>query len=539
MESAVTADFDALAGAMLAGGVPRILKGFSLVGATGAATGLSLRVASGRMMHPTASEAGSVFVVPDEAADEKLNASNGKVSGAFTPSQANFVGLDLVRDPDDATTDTVQFLSTLTFTDSPRKVPLARTMFLRIVISTADPDSTPGLAPVAKVVTDASNNIVSITDVRTRMFRLGTGGGVPGPTHVFPWTQGRQDGTGFTESGDKQLGDLKSWCDAIMTRVWELGGGERWFSTTADRNVTLTATGSTFVSTGDFFEFVGGNLHWQGLALLLDNSTATVNEVADQTGNSAGLTDLLDGDCLYVDVDRTQDRTVSGANALVMTRSTLASLGTAASPGARLVVAWRRGGSVFYRGRVVPVGITVGVPAATTGVIGSVQLSGTPPVPAAPVAATLNAANQAMVAGVTRSGSTFGNGRVLVGPDATADTGVTYGNAAMPGGHIFDGAAAGAEVLLFRNNTNRAVTPATNVATWQQNSAGVLKKVFQIQGAGALNVPLRLATPQTPATDEVTLSVTTNGLSSPNRRLFLNVMWPDGTETTLAMSAAS
>lgn len=544
IEAGVEGDFDALCGEMLAGGTPRILKGFTIVGVSGAASALSLRVTGGRVIHPTASDSGSVYVVPEGEADEVLGPSNGHVDGSFVPNQANFVGLDLHRLADDTTSDIVMFLGASTLTDSPRKVPLGRTLTRRIVITTLDPDSTTGLAPIAKIVTDVANNVVSITDIRSRLFRLGSGGGVPDSLHIFSWPAGRSDSTDFTEPGDKQIGDLKTWSDAIMTRIWELGGGERWFSPTADRNVTLTGIGTTFFG-GDYLEWTGTNLHWRGLAVLFDNSTGEINEIADQLTDSPGLTDLADGECIYVDLDRTQNRT--GGSALVSVRAPLTSLGIPTVPGSRLVIAWRRGAQAYYRGRIPPISTILASSVATTLLQGTVQLSGTPAVALAPVAGTLNAASRLMAAGLTRAagvvgagtGAALGNGVIAIAPDTTTDTGVTYGNISMTGEHVFDGAGAAAEVILIRNNTDRAVTPVTKVARWQQNDGGIMKDVLSLLGAGALEIPLRLAVPSTPSTDVAVISFRTNGLASPNRRLQLCVLWPDGTEGVILESAAS
>src|SRR6202142_3033320 len=95
--------------------------------------------------------------------------------------------------------------------------------------------------------------------------------------------------------------------------------GNRWrgelVSPTSDHNVRMAQTGTPFGSTGMNFEFVSSNVHWKGLVLIFDNSTATYNVIADQTASVAGLTDLVSGQCIYVDVDRSQNR--SGGTSLI------------------------------------------------------------------------------------------------------------------------------------------------------------------------------------------------------------------------------
>lgn len=422
MESSVAADFDVLAGQMLAGKQALILKGFNIVmtGAIGApAPSLKLRVADGLLMHYQASEAGSVFWAPSDRADEQLS-NNTKVTGSFTASQTNFIGLDLSRNADDSTSDNVQFLEPVGDTELSKVVPLARTLDIRIVVGTSDFSSQPSVLPLAKVVTDANNNVTSVQDARNMMFRLATGGDAPNIQNAYPWPGTRYENTAgdvFT-GGDKVLNDLKTWANAVMTRFWELGGGEYWYSTTADRNVNMVWIEPAF-SNGENFEVVGSNVHWKGLRFLFDNSTSFANDVQDQITDSPGLTDMTNGDCLYIDLDRTKfrgnawviatlyavgdlvindggkaymcrtsgtsagsggptgtgtgindngviwDYVGLGSNRLIAQKAPLISMGSPTTPGSRQVVAWMVGGSLYTRMWRYPVG-TLFIPATYT-----------------------------------------------------------------------------------------------------------------------------------------------------------------------------
>jgi hypothetical protein len=396
VESGVARDFDILAGRIMADDRALIVSGFELVNnGVAQASQLVLRTAGGLLLHPRASESGTVFDVPADRADEVLSATNVRVDGAFVPGQVNFVGIDLVRSADSGTADLVQFLNADTLLEGPQTVPLARTLDYRIVISTADFSSTPGLAPVAKVTTDSSNGVALIEDARDFMFRLGTGGGTPDPTNSYPWPAGRTDSTEFGAGADKGL-RMKSWADAVMTRLWEVGGGERWFSPTADRNVKIVAYGPVFLASGEHYEWDGTNVHWKGLRFVFDNSTGYQNEVADQLTDLAGLTDLADGDCIYVDVDRTQDRTILGADPLVAQKAALTTLGYPTVPGSRYVILWRSGSDVFSRDQQLAVGLNAPVP-ATTSILGLVLLSASVPVPTAPVVAAIDVNDLAFV----------------------------------------------------------------------------------------------------------------------------------------------
>jgi hypothetical protein len=380
VESSICADFDVLAGQIMTGVKPVVVSGFDLIPLTAgsAAITLQVNVSRGAIIHPLAAEAGSIFSVAAGRVSETLNASNARVSGGFTASATNYIGLDLRRRADSGTADLVQFLDADTLLEQPKTVPLGRTLDYIIYISTQEFSTTPGLLPLAKVVTDAFNNIVSLEDARPMLCRLGSGGSIPDPKHAWPWASSRVEAGDNSDfgSGDKGVNSVKDWMDAMMTRVWELGGGQYWYSPTADRNVRMIRTGATFTN-GEWFEWDGTDLHWKGLKFAFDNSAAASNTVANQTSNSAGLTDLADGDCVYVDVNRDTD----GAT-LIPVKTARATLGTPTIPGSRYIIAWRVGTTVYTRDSSFPVGATF-FPATNTS-LGIVQLTyaaGNPSIP--------------------------------------------------------------------------------------------------------------------------------------------------------------
>lgn len=429
VESGVAADFDLLAGQILAGHNPLVVQGFNLIPLTPgtAATSLQLNVAGGVICHPQASESGTIFQTASGRTVETLNTANTRVSGGFTASAVNYIGLDLRRSADSTTSDLVQFLDPNSLLEKPKQVPLARTLDYVILISTADFSTLPGVAPLAKVTTDANNNIVSIQDARSFLTRLGSGGTVPLATHSYPWPGGRAevgDNSDFTV-GDKAFASVKDWFDAVMTRLWEGNGGEYWYSATADRNVQLVRSGAVLAN-GEYFSWDGTNLTWQGLRYVFDNSTAFFNDINDQTVSSAGLTDLAEGQCVYVDLDRTTART-RGVNGLQAVKATLTTLGTPTVPGARQVIAWRTNNVIWVKGGQWPVG-TLFTPATTTA-LGVVKLLTAANVPNSPVVPTADTSNSFVVAaGISRSGTggSLGAGTISVGTGAN-DTGVLVG----------------------------------------------------------------------------------------------------------------
>lgn len=424
LESGVAYDFDTLAGQLLAGGRALVASGFQVVVSPSPlghqASSLQVSTAGSVLLHPLASESGTAFRAPADRALETLSSSNARVEGSFTAGAVNYVGVDLRRAADSSTSDVVQFLDPDTNAESAKEVPLARTLDYVIVVSQQDFSSTPWVAPVALITTDSGNNVTAVTDARALLFRLASGGSVPSTTSTYSWPNGRLPATNSLDfsSGDKAIGSLKDWLDAASTRLWELGGGERWYSPTDDRNVQMVRSGATFTG-GEYFEWDGTNLHWKGLSFTFDNSTAVTNTVSNQLTDSPGLTDLTDGQCVYVDVDR-----ATNAAALTAGKGSLATLGTPTIPGSRFVIAWRSGTSIFTRNSYFAVGTAFAV--ATTTALGVVKLSATAGAPAAPVVPSIDGSGRAQAGGLTRGG--VGAGQLTVGPGAN-DTGVQISKA--------------------------------------------------------------------------------------------------------------
>lgn len=411
VESSVVATFDVLAGKLMAGSRAQVVKGFEVIGSSGMASALQISVAGAVLLHPMASENGSVFSVPPTRANEILSAANSRVRGNFTPSQVNYVGVDLLRSADSSTSDLVQFLDSVQEQETPKTVPLGRTLDYVIVISTVDFAITPNIAPIAKITTDGANGVVSVQDARDMLFRLSRGGSVPSETYAYPWPGGRT-GTSFTV-GDKSIDSLKSFAEAVTTRLWELGGGSHWYSPTADRNVKLVRSGSKF-SNGDYFEWDGntGNLHWKGLRMVFDNSDSPsvwYNDITDVTVDTANLTDLPSGYCIYVDLDRTSNATLTAVKAEIQT------LGAPTVPGTRHILAWNNNGTIFTRDAAWPVGVSF-LPATKTS-NGVVTLNEDPLDALQPVVATVNSNDTVVGAGVQR-GATLGLGVLSIGAGA-------------------------------------------------------------------------------------------------------------------------
>jgi hypothetical protein len=286
------------------------------------------------------------------------------------------------------------------------------------------------------VLTDTGNIVQSLTDCRQLFFRLGSGGSIPDIYHVYPWAQGRDEVSGLQpfQGGDRAIASLKDWADAVMSRIWELGGGQYWYSETSTGDLKLAFGQPTLLINNDNFYWDGTTLSWSGLSVVFANSSGWYNDIA------AGSAALLDGQALYVDVDRTQN--LSGANSLVAAVGTLSTLGSPTVPGSRVVIAWRSGAYIYVRDLPYEVGRAQKVASnlagsAGLGVVRLTVAAGTPLTPTViPVDANGQLVNDLSVgAGNANAfvGTGRGTGHGLLGYGGATGSGV-YG--VGPGGGV-------------------------------------------------------------------------------------------------------
>lgn len=397
IESAVCADFDVVAGRSMAGSQALVVTGFSLANfaANTQATSIQLSTAASILFNVNSTQSGTFIYLPSNQPVDTLNpATNPNVQGSWTAGQTNYVGVDLTRVALASTADIAQFIDPNTDLEVPKDVPLGLVMQYTITISTTPFSATPNITPIA-LVTLNSNGQVSgaagaVQDARNLMWRLWIGGdtpstatGSPGP-YSYPWPQGRAETAGQFTGGDKALGSLRDFVQAAESRIQEIGGGENWYSPTADRNVFFATTGLT-APLSNWFVWDGTNLLWTGLTFSFDNSDeggVYYNTVSNRTTALPGLTDLVDGECIYVDLQRYQN-----AN-LMAVKTTYQLLGTPSTPGARQVIAVNIGGQIFTRGSSTAVGVPI--PVAMTTVLGIVKLSYPAYTPLAPVVLNLD-----------------------------------------------------------------------------------------------------------------------------------------------------
>lgn len=311
LESAVANDFDEMFKAFVTGTTQGyILRGFELAMAGaigGAASGLQMLVDPGAIMHIASSISGTTYLVPPGTQPQQLNsATNTIVDGAFAPSAINYVGVEYERFIDDTTSSQIYLWNPTTNNETTKNAPRAQILRYRFKITTST--FAANVLPVCTVTTDAGNNVTEITDARWGLFRLGTGGASPDPFYTYPWTdqtEGRTENPSTSSSnasnpfhgGDKMLGDLKSWMNAVMSLFKEVNGETYWYTKSTSGslssirqdlgNTVVTGRGSITHS-----KTVAGRLNWdQDINIRVIGSRLAYTLLANPTSTDITLTD--------------------------------------------------------------------------------------------------------------------------------------------------------------------------------------------------------------------------------------------------------
>ena len=242
IESAVSNDFDELIKNLVIGeNKSYVVRGFkiNMPGSINAsASSLLLLVENSAILHGASNESGTFYTIPSGTSPEPLNSTtNTRISGSFTPSTDNYIGIEFVRSVDNTTSDQVNFWDPTSNIEFSKTVPLAIVLDYKIVITTASFASTPNVLPIAIVHTDDQNNVKSITDRRQLLYRLGTAGDqIPDPYYSFPTNRLETFYTSTSSTsdpfygGDKEISTMKDFFDALMTEIKSIKGTSFWYS---------------------------------------------------------------------------------------------------------------------------------------------------------------------------------------------------------------------------------------------------------------------------------------------------------------------
>lgn len=325
VESAVSNDFDELLKSVITGEAQSyVMRGFeiNMTGIIGsAASGAQMLVADSAILHGQSRESGTFYVVPSTQTPEILNSTiNPRIQGAFTPNAVNYVGIEYERVIDDATTDQVYFWNPSSKTETSKNTPLASILRYKIVITTSIWAA--NVLPIAKITTDAANNVVEVTDHRPMLYRLGAGGrATPNPSYIYPWTDqtpNRNENPPSSSSsainpfrgGDKQLGTMKEWMDAVMTSLLEIKGTVFWYSPNVGGSAVNLRTdlGNTvFTGRGTITHnsATPGRINWSNdIVMRIIGSRLSYTLAANPSSTDITLTD---NQVAYINLVRGQD----------------------------------------------------------------------------------------------------------------------------------------------------------------------------------------------------------------------------------------
>lgn len=311
LESAVSNDFDQLYQTLITGSAQGyVLRGFeiAMAGAIGgAASALQMVVASGAFLHVTSSQSGTQYQVPPGITPQQLNsATNTIVRGSFAPNAINYVSLELARSLDTSTSAQVYLWNPTLASETIVNAPRANVLNYTIQITSSLPAT--NFLPIAIVITDSSNNVLNIEDCRPRLTRLGSGGFTPNPFYSYPWTaqvEGRTENPSSSSSnsinpfhgGDKMLGSLKDWMDAVMSNFQEIKGTTYWYSenTSGSLSSLREDLGNTIITGRGHISHSAvtpGLINWdQDINVRVIGSALAYTLIANPTSTDITLTD--------------------------------------------------------------------------------------------------------------------------------------------------------------------------------------------------------------------------------------------------------
>lgn len=312
IESGVVYDYKSLLQCLVSNN-PFILNGFTIPvqGVNGAATSLQVVVDGAAVWIPADTD-GAFLTVPAGTANETLNNNNAKVTGSFAPGQANYLGVRFHRAADPSTADLVSFWDVDAQVEFTKTVPRGLVLNYEFVISTIDFGNT---SPIAIITTGLSNNVISLQNAKTGLFRLGRGGTSPDINYsssLSPSTENSLTATSPSDpdpfaGGDWEISDLKGWMDMVMTQLKSLLGSAYWYAngSSAISSLNLTdlyndALGTVITGAGKFAHssVTPGLLTWTSDVYL--KSTIGPRYYTLKAGNVT----MADTNVLYVQLQR-------------------------------------------------------------------------------------------------------------------------------------------------------------------------------------------------------------------------------------------
>lgn len=264
VDDSIIFDFKALLQGFVADS-PYVLRGFDInnpgAAINGNASNLQVIVDSATVWMPAEAD-GSFLRVVAGTANETLNSANTKVTGSFTASAINYVSVKFSRATDPTTNDLVAFWDVDAEVEFTKTVPLGLVLNYQFVINTSGFGSN---SAIAVVTTDASNNVIQISNAKNGMFRLGKGGSSPNSAYNWaypvspenPLTLATSGGPNPYAGGDWEIKTFKDWMDAIMTEIKAMKGSAYWYSPGSSSLPGVNLLDSWFDAVGSSLTGVG------------------------------------------------------------------------------------------------------------------------------------------------------------------------------------------------------------------------------------------------------------------------------------------
>lgn len=242
IDAGVTTDLQALYQNLISGITSSYIISGLTINITGssfssAASTLTINTANSLILATLSAQSGSLLPINGTTADSLNSALNPNIIGSFSANSTNYVSIDLIREADTNSSDTI-FLWNATQLNTIKRQQYTNTILsYRIYISTVAPSANQLL--IAEVVTNSLGIPTTINDCRNLLFRLGTGGIAPNPFYTYPWPQGRNENSFSSSSsavnpfvgGDKSITSLQTWMAAVMTEIKLVKGSPFWYST--------------------------------------------------------------------------------------------------------------------------------------------------------------------------------------------------------------------------------------------------------------------------------------------------------------------
>ena len=272
-------------------------------------------VVSGAIVTLAQDPNGSFLLVPTGTPNETMTSSNTNVTGSFTPSSTNYIAVRFQRPADPTTDDLVAFWDEDAGAEFTQTVPLGLVLNYQFVINTTGFGNN---ASVCTVQTDAFNNIVSITNCKSGLYRLGSGGSTPNPFNSWtyasspenPLTATSSSVDPFANNGDWELATEKQWKDAVMSAIKQIRNTAYWYvdGSTIVPGVNLSdlfwdTDASVLTMRGKFIhsQTTPGMLTWSGILNIRGIIGPLTYIIAP------GTVTLADTQVAYVELVREQD----------------------------------------------------------------------------------------------------------------------------------------------------------------------------------------------------------------------------------------